>query len=807
MTIEQKEFISRMKLLMEYNIKKTYSENASKFLLKEQNTDGEGYLQLIDTITTGNVEDSKESNEVKVAVGQYNIVQYFFKNITGEKLYIYNIEPPKVSNFSYNLMSVVNYATNQQFNLPFTIDRDGVFVVYVLVMDEKGINEGDADKIIADLTEQGLYNVNLQDNVQDFLKDNNTNNEIVIYTNKQSDERKVARQVGFTLGASYTDLSLEYSKSLELASQRKSVPTELPNGVKSPGGYDVPEGFSPFVYDLFLYELWKFFGTGPKEFGMESIGGESPCIKYWNDLVPDDVKDSIEGKSSSFLNRALEDIKDIFRFTPDECEEGVQKILDFYYNEKFPQGTIPELKNRFQGEYDDINKKIQEFENSHMSSSDTGKKTDTGPRFNYEKLSDEEKKEYDKLIEQKLSIEGNYGYDARSGFDKFMDSPWGIGFQLLAMVVLATLGSSFGGEVAAGEIGWGLIAELMFNTSMALYYGSRGMTFDAFLWFCFSFLGKLHNVYEMIWAGMANSSKVLISGGKSSIPTIAGSIANKLASSGAKISSWQDYIAFRQLLNIEEKIVLDNLMRQDVNTIVNSIKALGESNFNTMRGAYKQIPKLKIEKMGPAVTRGSIKVLSDLYLISFLREEYDSLITYLKNSGFNIDFGQGEKRQSTLKALEVQGITEADLTNLQNNIKSLESVIGEVDAKLYKYYLSKILSRIESSAEEDWKKFDSSTDLELVPSPETNDGIKDLKNEMFKLESQRDSIQKEVEEARRLASGDKEVTLLDTNQVLLDRFNQFMINKNKKQNESFKRNSYNYIINEMIIKELKKLRK
>lgn len=254
-------------------------------------------------------------------------------------------------------------------------------------------------------------------------------------------------------------------------------------------GKDVPEGFSPFTYDEYLY--W------------EKI--ENQLIQRYGESTP-------TGKAitPNVLSKDPE-LKKIYGYT-------LAKIRELGKNEAFPMGIVPEDKTEFFSEKRRIENELKSLEKKYTIQKypPSGSPDDTPfDYFDKESMSTEDKQKFDKLNEDLKILYYRYGYDSRSGFDKFMDS-YGIWIQAAIAVasLIATWGASsiatagaFGRILTqAGMTAQGLrtvagvtnAVDLWVNGGLAGYYAIKGDGANAAISLFFAFLPKLHQFYGKI---------------------------------------------------------------------------------------------------------------------------------------------------------------------------------------------------------------------------------------------------------------------------------------------------------------------
>lgn len=254
-------------------------------------------------------------------------------------------------------------------------------------------------------------------------------------------------------------------------------------------GKDVPEGFSPFTYDEYLY--WKKI--------------ENQLIQRYGESTP-------TGKAitPNVLSNNPE-LEKTYGYT-------LGKIRDLGKNEDFPMGIVPEDKKEFFSEKRRIETELKSLEKKYTVQKypPSGSANDTPfDYFDKESMSSEDKQKFEKLNEDLKILYYRYGYDSRSGFDKFMDS-YGIWIQAAIALssLIATWGASsiatagvFGRLLAqAGMTAQGLrtvagvanAVDVWVNGGLAGYYAIKGDGPNAAISLFFAFLPKLHQFYGKI---------------------------------------------------------------------------------------------------------------------------------------------------------------------------------------------------------------------------------------------------------------------------------------------------------------------
>lgn len=277
--------------------------------------------------------------------------------------------------------------------------------------------------------------------------------------------QKETRSQWSMTGMSEKDLEdrKKFEEILNKVNNRKSLRYNL----------DVPEGFSPFTYDDFIDELRP----------------------YSTKLQSAKIKATTYGQDTSFFNRN----NPIYLNALAEYDKKRKQILSKYYNPKFPKGITQEdleYFNKTKAEYKNL---ISELEKKYQFKvyipSGAWDAMEETYEFDYDKMSDEDKKKYDQAKAELINLDTKFGYDGRTAFDKFMDSNWGLVAQMVvntAIIALASIAAP-----ATGGFSWGLAADALFNVSIGLYQVSRQQQGEAVMSFVFAILPYCRNLYRI----------------------------------------------------------------------------------------------------------------------------------------------------------------------------------------------------------------------------------------------------------------------------------------------------------------------
>jgi hypothetical protein len=286
-------------------------------------------------------------------------------------------------------------------------------------------------------------------------------------------EKRLNTETSFVLivttsaGSAAENVPVELSPTLQDERMMKKQMLRLREGYSVYGGLKVPEGFSPLTYDEYL-EINKEIRTITEKWTYKESDGKN----YWKSDTPQDQKDK--------YNQLLEKRKEI-------TSSG---------------NLTPENNKLYQQKNSQIEKLLSEFrEKNKTYHPPSRQKVDLGPSveipggywFDYEMLSEEKKKEYDLLQENRVKLAEYYGVDLRSSFDKFIDDYGGwIQLGIGAVAIIASLGGAtpfvtfmYGVDVAVG-------------LGLGAYYLNRGDTANAVMSIFFAFLPQVHKLYKPI---------------------------------------------------------------------------------------------------------------------------------------------------------------------------------------------------------------------------------------------------------------------------------------------------------------------
>lgn len=453
----------------------------------------------------------------------------------------------------------------------------------------------------------------------------------------------------------------------------------------------VPKYFSVYEYDDFIKQLekipcYKNYGFFKKN-SDDAAMGEDP-------MTPNQMEEAfINSKKRSYVSsrgglktspvRGAQVYNDGGAYSPNDrepltdgekfCISSYKKLYETYRDEHFPNGITQDEKKIF---YDlksklDIEKSRGTLEKGALLPSLRG------PGSSEWKTQITTTKELEALF-------GEYGYDARTSFDRFMDSGLGQVAQMGAFVVLA-----LSGFITEGAT-WAVAAELLLNLGLGTYYTARGNTREALVWFIFAGLGRFHNLYKLVEEGV---SKYALG---ESVEVISSRIASKL--SNVSLSTAEELKTFMYSnLSRNERAVFRETLKQsskDGGTLL--IKELETFSEEIAKGrnVWKEMSWADAAKLRPATAKFAKNTIIDMAItIPLVQELYDKLKTEFKKRGLDITWG--EKDNELLEKLaETQ--SESELRNIFSNYQKVLEGLSEPAQAYYVDELNKLnKSRIE----------------------------------------------------------------------------------------------------------------
>ncbi len=460
-----------------------------------------------------------------------------------------------------------------------------------------------------------------------------------------------------------TDIS-EASKTqkeyIRLYNERKSIPIQLPNGNWSSGGYSVPEYFSPFDYDEFLYEL-------------KSLVKSCPSISYLYEKYSNHLNEQsvIGAPNYGTISKPTEDEK-----TRWACQDKANEIIGKYKNDKFPHGITREDLEDFNQKYNKEISALKSFENNH-------KKMRNREPYDYYfsegSLTAKEKEEYNKLKSNVERISQYYGFDSRNGFEKWFDE-WSAVAQIGAAVALFIGGFFTEGATwtMLGEV-WtwsrfAMVVDLTLNVGIGLEHLRRGNTKEALVSFVFAGLTQLHKIYDIVKIKTNNL-------GITNYKELGNSIAKKISQPGVSLSTAQEVNAFMAQLTRQERAVFRTVARIDETTLKNSIGDLA-NEVRKVKTGYGKIPFTSAEKL---IKQGGknfvVKATVDMGVtLPLVRLTYDKIKSIFKSNGIDITWGERDKK--LLEEL-AEKLTESEIKRMGINIEKVYNSLKEQEQKYF----------------------------------------------------------------------------------------------------------------------------
>lgn len=425
-------------------------------------------------------------------------------------------------------------------------------------------------------------------------------------------EKNQMTNQGATVYFDYDPDKMTYTKTYPSAEEKKyrDILAKVDSRKSLRYNLDVPEGFSPFNYDDYIDEL--------------------KGIELWKTELSE-LKNK-KTKTQGDLNK----IRNIERF----LDGAEKKLKNRYYNPKFPKGITSddlEFFNQRKKEIEQELKDITAYTSRGPSLSKmkpgfflgglaTGGESWMDPRT---------KRRYESLKNELNTLQFKFGYDPRTAFDKFMDSNWGLVFQVATNLLLAVTGELTGG------LTWGLLADALFNASIGAYQWSRDQRAEAMMSFVFAVLPYMRNLHRL--AGSPSKA-------------ITDSIAQKLL--GKSLNSSREVNAFLEILTKEEREVWKKLAYIHPDKITPEIEQL----LKTHKEAIKKI-STRAERFGKGVKRFGTEAMTDLVIAYTFSEVYNKLMEVLKKFGVKV---KTQSELDSLKAWLKEGATPNDLDKVMN---------------------------------------------------------------------------------------------------------------------------------------------
>lgn len=378
----------------------------------------------------------------------------------------------------------------------------------------------------------------------------------------------------------------KYSEILNKVKNRKSLRYNL----------NVPEGFSPFEFDDYVDETREIRNTIKKiesKYMGEGFQGEGLVFR------PE--------KMALNLQDASEHAK---------AKKKLLEIKNKYYNKKFPKGITQEDLKFFEETRKNLKTEINDILKYASKGPNFSDPRQTRPGFflrgttsaGQEWMSSEMKKRYNLLKSELENLDRKFGYDGRSGFDKFMDSNWGLVAQVAGNVLLTMLGSVTGG------VTWAMVADVLFNVSLGLYQVGRQQQSAAVMSFVFAALPYMRNLY--IIAGAPSRE-------------ICESIAKKVAS--ISLDSADEINAMLKTMTKEEARAWKSIAYLPPSKITPEIENLLKSQKDVLK---------KITTPSQRFVKGAYKfgkmTAQDLGIAIVAAKAFDKLMEVLKKYGIEV---------------------------------------------------------------------------------------------------------------------------------------------------------------------------
>jgi len=427
----------------------------------------------------------------------------------------------------------------------------------------------------------------------------------------------------------------KFSEILDKVRNRKSIRYN----------FSVPEGFSPFEYDDYIDEISPIRNTITKiESKYMGEGSQGEGLIFHPEKIPLNSQDAI----------VLANAK-----------KKLLEIKKKYYNKNFPKGITQEDLKFFEESRKNLKTEMNDILKYVSKGPNFSDPRQTRPGFfirgmasnGQEWMSPEMKKRYIFLKSELENIDRKYGYDGRSGFDKFMDSNWGLVAQVAGNILLTILGSFTGGA------SWAIAADALFNITLGLYQVGREQQGAAVMSFVFAGLPYMRNLYAI--AGSPSKA-------------ICESIAKKVAS--VSLESADEINAMLKTMSKEEIRVWKSIAYLPPSAITPEIETL----LKSQKDILKKITT-PTQRFGKGVYRFGKMTAQDLGIALGAAKAFDKLMEVLKEYGIEVK-------------------TEEDLMRLKTWMNE-EATPQELDIILYKVadFYKKNPQEVESAKKEGFK--------------------------------------------------------------------------------------------------------
>jgi len=436
-----------------------------------------------------------------------------------------------------------------------------------------------------------------------------------------------------------TGLNVPVRVSEDIADQilLKKYADRVKEGLSMYGGVPVPDGYSPMTYDEVLEINQKL-----KEINTQYTEKGDDGKLYFKTDTPENIISEYKK-----LRERLEILKNSGKLTP-------------------------ENKAAFDKKIEEIDAKIKEFEENHKTYHPARQERDgMGPAitipssyyFDYNLLSDEQKKEYDLLKENRAKIGEYYGMDLRTSFEKAIDD-YAVWVQLALGVI--TIIATFGGATPFLTLMYGI--DVAVNVGLAAHYYGRGDTANVVMSLFFAFLPYVHGIYAPIVKFFA----------KTPAPEVALKLANLLAKQTFRTA--EDVQIFRQFLKTTDEAMLEmfdaglRMPRSMIGTVL-------EMGMEAIKSANKVAStSLKAGLWTGTVVKGILKFIptlaADIVLLKSAQKGVDKIIEAMNEwckveNKEDCNFGMTSEEYEKSKTY-LQKLNEAEAI-------ALSSIIGQID--------------------------------------------------------------------------------------------------------------------------------
>ncbi len=439
----------------------------------------------------------------------------------------------------------------------------------------------------------------------------------------------------------------KYQEILDKVRKRKSIRYNL----------DVPEGFSPFNFDDYVDELGPYQDIITKiENKYRGEGFQGQGTRVYTEKMPFEVRKSYDEAKNNLKKKR-------------------EEIRPKYYNKKFPKGITQEDLEFFDTQKTNLKNELNKLEKKYTKigypSSSNPSSDEPYEYFDDKSMSPQDRARYDSLKKDFSEMDVKFGYDARSGFDEFMDSNWG----LVAQVAVNTL-LLIGGGLSGGA-SWALLADTLFNTGIGLYQLNREQQSEAVMSFVFAALPYMKNLWNI--AGKPAKA-------------VTDSIAKKLA--GVSLETADEVNAAMSLLTPEELKAWKKIAYLPESQITPELQELIKSRKEAISKITTKGQRAAIK--GKEIILGTA---TDLGIAVAASSAFDKLKEVLKKYGIPVkteedlnDLKTWFNKEATPNDLQrILLMSDSFLSNNPTEVESMKKVgfkIKDYNKKIYDYSIN-----------------------------------------------------------------------------------------------------------------------